>query len=224
MSLVSYSAAFAFLGFYIAHPDFRGQGIGHALWKHALAACPATTVGLDGVVDQQENYRKSGFTLAHRNIRYGGIPRLGAEKPDGLAQISSENIDAIATYDRTFFAAPRMRFLVSWLETTGHVGYMHRIAGAITGYGIIRPCRDGYKIGPLFADNAEIATRLFDALGSHSAGKPVFLDSPEPSSAAIDLCSRQGLEPIFETARMYRGPAPDLALDRTFGITSFELG
>jgi hypothetical protein len=24
MSLVSYSAAFAFLGFYIAHPDFRG--------------------------------------------------------------------------------------------------------------------------------------------------------------------------------------------------------
>ena len=101
---------------------------------------------------------------------------------------------------------------------------MHRIAGAITGYGIIRPCRDGYKIGPLFADNAEIATRLFDALGSHSAGKPVFLDSPEPNSAAIDLCSRQGLEPIFETARMYRGPAPDLALDRTFGITSFELG
>ena len=81
---------------------------------------------------------------------------------------------------------------------------MHRIAGAITGYGIIPPCRDGYKIGPLFADNAEIATRLFDALGSHSAGNPVFLDSPEPNSAAIDLCSRQGLEPIFKTARIWR--------------------
>jgi GNAT superfamily N-acetyltransferase len=224
ISLVSYSPAFAFLGFYIAHPDFRRQGIGHALWKHSLAACPATTVGLDGVIDQQENYQKSGFTLAHRNIRVGSIPRSGAEKPDGLVQISSEHLGAIATYYQTFFAAPRTAFLASWLGATGHVGYMHHVDGAITGYGIIRPCRDGYKIGPLFAENAETAARLLDALGPHSAGKPMFLDSPELNSAAIDLCSRHGLEPVFETARMYRGPAPALPLDMTFEITSFELG
>jgi len=28
----------------------------------------------------------------------------------------------------------------------------------------------------------------------------------------------------FETARMYRGKAPELNLEMTFGITSFELG
>lgn len=31
ISLVRYSPAYAFLGFYIVHPDFRRQGIGHAL-------------------------------------------------------------------------------------------------------------------------------------------------------------------------------------------------
>ncbi len=28
----------------------------------------------------------------------------------------------------------------------------------------------------------------------------------------------------FETARMYRGKARDLPVDRIFGVTSFELG
>ena len=32
----------------------------------------ARVIGLDGVVAQQENYRKSGFELAYANIRYGG--------------------------------------------------------------------------------------------------------------------------------------------------------
>jgi hypothetical protein len=28
----------------------------------------------------------------------------------------------------------------------------------------------------------------------------------------------------FETARMYKGPAPSLPLERIFGVTTFELG
>ncbi len=29
---------------------------------------------------------------------------------------------------------------------------------------------------------------------------------------------------VFETARMYTQHAPEIALDRVFGVTSFELG
>jgi hypothetical protein len=32
------------------------------------------------------------------------------------------------------------------------------------------------------------------------------------------------MKPVFETARMYTGPAPDLPLSRLYGVTSFELG
>ncbi len=74
MSLVTYDAAFAFLGFYITRPDLRGKASVTRSGSMRLADCKAHTIGLDGVVDQQDNYRKSGFTLAHRNIRYGGVP------------------------------------------------------------------------------------------------------------------------------------------------------
>jgi hypothetical protein len=29
---------------------------------------------------------------------------------------------------------------------------------------------------------------------------------------------------VFETARMYTGPVPAVALERVFGVTTFELG
>jgi hypothetical protein len=32
------------------------------------------------------------------------------------------------------------------------------------------------------------------------------------------------MTPVFETARMYTRGEPDIALARTYGITSFELG
>src|SRR5947199_2727116 len=73
ISCVNYDARFAFLGFYIVRPDLRGRGYGLRIWKAGMAHAGDRTVGLDGVVAQQENYRKSGFKLAYANIRYGGV-------------------------------------------------------------------------------------------------------------------------------------------------------
>ena len=72
ISCVNYDGRFSFLGFYIVRPDLRGQGYGLKIWQAAIAHAGARTIGLDGVVAQQENYKKSGFKLAYRNVRYGG--------------------------------------------------------------------------------------------------------------------------------------------------------
>ena len=32
------------------------------------------------------------------------------------------------------------------------------------------------------------------------------------------------LTPVFETARMYTGPDPEIELAKQFGVTTFELG
>src|SRR6478735_3690618 len=65
ISCVNYDERFAFLGFYIVRRDVRGRGYGLRMWNAAIAHAPARTIGLDGVVAQQENYRKSGFQLAY---------------------------------------------------------------------------------------------------------------------------------------------------------------
>jgi len=41
---------------------------------------------------------------------------------------------------------------------------------------------------------------------------------------AVALAQRQGLAPVFETARMYTGAIRPLRLERVFGVTTFELG
>jgi GNAT superfamily N-acetyltransferase len=73
VSCVNYSASFAFLGFYIVREDLRGHGYGLRMWDAAIAHAGPRVIGLDGVVAQQQNYRKSGFELAYANVRYGGI-------------------------------------------------------------------------------------------------------------------------------------------------------
>jgi Acetyltransferase (GNAT) domain len=65
---------------------------------------------------------------------------------------------------------------------------------------------------------------LFLQLAAYADGANVYLDVPEPNEAALRLAKRYGMEPVFESARMYTGPAPNVALARLYGVTTFELG
>jgi ribosomal protein S18 acetylase RimI-like enzyme len=224
-SAVKYGDSFGFLGFYIVKPEHRGKGYGIGIWDAGLAYLKGRTIGLDGVVDQQENYKKSGFVLAYRNVRYEGIG--GGSMPDDTAivPLSEISFQEVHAYDRPFFPDDRTEFLKCWIQQPEGAALGFREHGTLGGYGVVRRCRSGYKIGPLFADNPDIAARLFAALKARTEeGAPVFLDTPEVNSAAIDLATRNNMAVSFETARMYLGKAPELPLDRLFGVTTFELG
>lgn len=80
ISVVNYGADYAFLGCYLVRPDLRGRGYGLTTWKTALAHAGGRTIGLDGVVAQQGNYRQSGFELAYKTFRFGGVPAAGSRK------------------------------------------------------------------------------------------------------------------------------------------------
>lgn len=230
ISVVRYGESFGFLGFYIVHPEHRGQGAGMAIWQAGMAHLEARTVGLDGVVDQQENYRKSGFVLAGRNVRFAGPPPAPLPRQNGIntRPAGPSDIAAITAYDRPFFPGDRAGFVRQWIAPDRPARRICHVAeedGSLQGYGVIRVCREGYKIGPLFAETKQAAEALFSSLCRNaSRDGPVILDVPDDNLMAVSLAEDLGLKPAFETARMYRGPAPDLPLFRIFGITSFELG
>ncbi len=225
ISVVTYGPRFAFLGFYIVRPDRRGRGLGLRLWQAGLDHGGTRTIGLDGVVAQQDNYRRSGFELAHRNIRYGGqIAGPFSDLDPRIHIIAPELMSRISLYDRGLFPADRAVFLTDWLAPRHGRALAFIEMGRVLGYGVIRACRQGYKIGPLFADRPGVAEALYGQLVRGLTGRTVYLDVPEPNAEAVALAERHGLTPAFETARMYRGPAPHLPLERIFGITSFELG
>ena len=220
-----YEGGFGFIGFYIARPERRGQGHGMAVWQAGMQQLAGRLVGLDGVVAQQANYRKSGFTLAWNNIRFCGIPARPTPLAEGIVPAADLPFAALAALDRSVFPAPREAFLRAWLSAPGHVALALRRAGAVAGFGVLRPARSGHKIGPLVAEDPAAAEALAAALLAHlPPGDQVFLDVPEPQREAVALAGRLGLAPVFETARMYTGAAPALRLDRIYGVTTFELG
>jgi mono/diheme cytochrome c family protein len=115
-------------------------------------------------------------------------------------------------------------FLRTWIGAPGHVGCALVRDGRLAGWGVIRPCRKGFKIGPLVADNRGTAEAVLSVLVVRVGGGEIFLDVPGINREAIALAEDFGLAPVFETARMYTGAIPPLRLQRVFGVTSFELG
>lgn len=224
ISVVNYGDDYAFLGCYLVRPDLRGRGHGLTTWKTALAHAGTRTIGLDGVVAQQDNYRRSGFELAHRTVRFSGSAPAVAEPPTDVRAVVDADLADLTAYDSACHPADRPRFLAHWLTAPGHRAVVRRTGGRVTGYGVIRPGRDSLRIGPLFADTAEDASALFAALTADTAGSEVAVDVPETNTAGIALAEAAGFTPSFETARMYTGPVRPYARERVFGVTTLELG
>ena len=226
ISAVRYGKNFGFLGFYIVKPELRGQGLGMQIWNSALELLTGRNIGLDGVVEQQKNYQRSGFKYAHRNIRFEGRRSTAGVSGDReIVELTSLSLDSIEAYDRDKFPADRSKFLHQWIHQKGAIGRAVYTDGNLSGYGVARPCRVGYKIGPLFADTPEMADRLLNSLTAPMAENTQFyLDVPEINEHAVDLARRYDMRLVFETARMYTLSLPDLDMQRIFGITTFELG
>lgn len=225
ISVVKYGTSFAFLGLYIVKPGYRRQGYGIRIWEAGLARLAGRNIGLDGVVAQQDNYRKSGFTLAYRNVRYRGTGGATVAPDARIVPLSMIPVAETIAYDRAFFPDERTAFVRCWVaqpQATA-LGIVH--GSRLVGYGVVRACRTGFKVGPLFADDAELAGALLDGLKAFVPGDAaLFLDVPEANPAAVALAERCGMSVVFETARMYTEKAPALPLRRLFGVTTFELG
>ena len=178
ISCVNYGPSFSFLGFYIVRQDLRGHGYGVRMWNAAIAHAGPRVIGLDGVIAQQQNYARTGFKLAYANIRYGGTAcGLYPRRADVVA-IGEVPFAAVEASDAAVFPALRSAFLRAWIDSPGHVGRAIVRNGRLAAWGVIRPCRRGYKIGPLVAEDCPAAEAVASALMTATSAKEFFLDVP----------------------------------------------
>lgn len=227
-SIVSYDGLFGFMGFFIIRPDRRSQGLGRRLWFHrrdrliSRLNSPAR-IGMDGVFAMQAFYANGGFVFSHRDLRFEGVGTAG-EPASSLVDPRELRFEDLASYDAEHFAAPRPKFLKPWIGRPGGRALAAMGPGGLRGYGVVRPCRRGYKIGPLFAADPETADALYHGLAGLASGAPLFLDVPEDNPNALALARRHGLREVFGCARMYYGEPPRVSRGEIYGVTSFELG
>ncbi len=227
ISAVSYNDEFGFIGFYVMDEKYAGHYYGASLGIRATKYLNYHIIGLDGVIDRIENYKRLGFKYAYANARYEFIKPHGfqPEKCNEILNYSDKFFDEIAQYDMQCFPVERKTFLKNWLIMPNAKVKLILDNGSIRGYGVIRKCIKGYKIGPLFADDLLPAESLLvQLLDSVSAGEYIYFDIPEVNDTAKYLTQKYNMTKVFETARMYSGDFPNIDLDKVFGITSFELG
>jgi len=224
-SAVIYDETFAFFGFYIVQAEYRHQGYGIQMTHHCLQYAEDRNIGLDGVLDMACKYENIGFNQAHMNIRYTGQLIFNEKRDKHEEEIIESLLPKIEQYDRCYFPAPRRPFLKEWLKPSlNQLSLVYIDEEGIKGYGTIRRCYTGYKIGPLFAESEEVAEKLFRSLILESKGESFYLDIPEPNKGALKLVERYQMKECFKTIRMYTKNAPDINLDNVFGITTFEFG
>jgi hypothetical protein len=177
---------------------------------------------MDGVFAMVPFYERGGFVLAHKDLRFEGIAHGSADPK--VRKLNEATFATIDRYDRAHVPTARTSFLRRWMFQPGAdaVGLFEN--DHLVGYGVARPARVGFKIGPVFAAHQDIAERVVGSLMAQISGERVQLDVPEPNEAGTRLAVKFGLRDVFGCARMYHGPAPDLPIGRIFGVTSFEFG
>lgn len=225
VSAVAYPHSYGFMGFYIVKPEVRNRGYGVQLWDVGLHYLANRCIGLDSVRPDLVSHKKPEFQPAYTNYRFRWIKDEQWNADPAVIDLADVPFPIVAAYDCEVFTFPREDFLKCWLNRPGTTALGIMKDDKLSAYGVIRICREGFKIGPLFADNVELARPLFEALTRDvEMGEPIFLDTPERNAEAVDLAQSYGMTEVFRTKRMYNEDEPSIPLNRWFGVTTFELG
>ena len=244
ISVVKYSDAYAYLGQYIVDKAYRGKGYGLETWKFSLSSLPdGCNCGLDAVVEMVPIYERSGFKPAwntHRitiSINLALLHSLTCPESITIKPLTHVPFHQILKYDTSVHVYERKLFLEKWISAKNCLGFAAvNPQGNVVGYAVVRTImkkEDGWRIGPLFADNSQIARGLYCAMiegvaAQHSTAS-ITMDVPcgdgcNPDAIDILLTELSGFV-TDRYVRMYTmGPPPNYPLQKMYVVTSVELG
>jgi hypothetical protein len=165
------------VGFFIMNEAFRDKGLGRELWKEmelTFQNAGTTVIGLDGVEEQVETYKRRGFVDCAR------IPLMMREslgdKPievtwsheDAVELQDLRDIDGklLAKLDLAHTGLDRSAYWATDVLTSRMFasGYAIMTDGELTSMIYARRCEQGVRIGPLYAATYSQARQLLHKL------------------------------------------------------------
>ncbi len=222
ISAIAYDDSFGAIGLVTVSPACPEQDIDRQLLKHGLDYLSGRNIGINCPTGQQQSYANHGFQASHLCRRYIGIAgKYPAQQ--NLLPVSKLQFDDIVAYDTGIFGLDRPDFLKCWLRQKNSLALASLSRGRINGYGVMRQCRLGHHIGPLFANSAAAAEKLIQALTGTISGQPFFIDVPDANNSAKALIKQYSLSCVTEKMRMYIGKEPASPIGRVYGLTSLEI-
>jgi GNAT superfamily N-acetyltransferase len=208
----------------VAEPA-RGRGVGAALLDAALAFLDGrgvATVRLDATPLGRPLYERRGFAEQLSLARCEGTPLVAPPVAEVEAAVPRE-WEGLAALDEEVTGTDRRRLLQRLFAERPDGVRLVREGKRVAGFLAERAGARAVQLGPCVAVPEAGSLLLADALSRH-AGRPVYLDVPEPNEAALRLALAQGLTVQRRLTRMVRGPWVCERLERLWASSGPEKG
>lgn len=210
----------AWIAMVLVDASLRGQGIGTALMRQALAYLDnreVKTVRLDATPLGRPVYEKLGFTSQYTVCRHEGTP--GRLHSPIIQPLAVDDLPEVLRLDRQVTGADREALIRRLYQEHSDAWY-----GSSAGVVAWRPGCNATMIGPCLATQPDLGESLLrHALGSLS-GQRVFIDIPEGNTPAIACVRALGLTVQRPLLRMVRGIAVNDEIDRLWASSGPEKG
>jgi GNAT superfamily N-acetyltransferase len=218
------SGGCAWVSMVLVSPQFRRLGHASQLLRHALAwlyAKGATPV-LDATPAGYPVYLQEGFTPTWGFRRYRReATRADPASPDaagparspdaaGAAHvpytraITADDWPAIAAYDAPAFGGERERLLRTLAARMPQAARIAERGGDIAGFVLGRDGREACQIGPLLADDIDVAQRLLDDV-LDTVAHPVYVDLADRYRSLLPRLAARGFIEQRPFTRMVHG-------------------
>ncbi len=206
-----FGQACGWIAMILVPPERRRQGIGSALFRHAVAYLEdrgVASVKLDATPVGRTVYLQVGFVDEYGLQRREGI--APAVESHGVVPMGEAHLDAALALDRPIYGADRGNLLLRLHREAqgaggGRCGVFQKGGGEVEGYAMVRPGSRAAFIGPVVACTEEAGVDLFRWAMGRVAGEPVFFDIPMPNPVAVRLADEHGFAVQRPFTRMYRG-------------------
>lgn len=237
VSLAACSGEYAVLDNYFVMPQFRGGGLGRALFEAVCnnAARQKYNLALHSETSLSDFYAKHGFTIKLdykiQVFNLSNFKKISIEDNHHLSILEKptevERND-FYDYDEKVWRHPRKAFLSVWLQRADARVLAAQTGNGVTvGYGVLREAcsPNTYILGPLYADNEAALVSIMQA----------FLDELKPTDVIQTripsmnvqkfkqaLACRAALDFQSEYIPQYTKSAPDLDPQYVYSITDFS--
>jgi GNAT superfamily N-acetyltransferase len=202
-----YQDRFSWLAMMLVDPQERRTGIGTQLLSEGLAIlADQRCIRLDATPAGRELYREHGFLDEYSIGRMTRSPGTGtnAAASGRARRMGEKDLSAVFEHDREIFGADRQYLLQSLFDRSPEYAWVVGDSEVVQGYCFSRPGFLYRQLGPIVADDENIASDLLSQC-LLEADETFVIDIPHASLDWLNWVSARGFREERTFVRMYRG-------------------
>lgn len=227
IATVRYGSEFGWLGMVLVDPATQGRGIGAAILHEAIdSLSDFPSIRLDATPAGRILYQKHGFVDEFSLTRMEAISVKIDHAPRAMVRAMTKGeLPEVMAMDRFVFGAARSNLLEWMYEGAPEFAFVAERHGNICGYLFGRHGHHFEHLGPIVADDVNVAMNMTKACLSRHQDQAFVLDTFDRDDGWMRFLESIGFRAQRPYVRMFLGrPGPFGVLRQQFAVLGPEFG